>query len=56
MYHSVREPAARRPDRGPDGLTADQVQALMAHGRSLRAQAFNDALNGVAARLRRLIR
>ncbi len=55
MFNSVREPAARRPDRGPDGLTADQVQALMVRGRRLRAQAFNDAIDSVAARVRRWI-
>ncbi|MDP6951655.1 MAG: hypothetical protein QGF53_02745 [Alphaproteobacteria bacterium] len=56
MFHSVRELAARRPDRGPDGLTANEVQALMARGRRLRAQAFNDVIDGVAARVRRWVR
>ena len=55
MSEPLREPAARRPHRGPDGLTGVDIQALMARGRLLRAQAFNHAIDGLAARLRRWI-
>ncbi len=55
MLENRHEPAARRPERGPDGLTGVEIQALMARGRRLRAQAFNHAIDGLAARLRRWI-
>jgi len=55
MHGFVREPAARRSDSGLDGLTADQIQALVARGSRLRARAFNDAIDNVVARFCRWV-
>jgi hypothetical protein len=56
MHAPVPELAARRPDREPDGLTGAELSALIARGRRLRAQAFNQVIDSLIARLRHLVR
>jgi hypothetical protein len=36
-------------------LGENEIAALIAHGRELRAHAFNQAINGLVGRVRRLI-
>ncbi len=55
MHGFVRGPAARRPDSGLDGLTADQIQALVTRGRRLQVRTFNDAIDNVVARFCRWV-
>ncbi len=55
MHAPVPEPATRRPVWEAEGLASADVSALIARGRRLHAEAFNQVINSLVARLRHLV-